>query len=138
MSNKKVVLTIDVLINNASRFRYGFIGELTPEDWDFTVRNVLYSCFNFSNEVSKVFKKNRSGKIINIGSINGLRGREGNLAYSSAKAGMIGLTKSIAKELGPIVRAYRSCKSGFVFGKRSSKQYYWSGLSNRLQPIYLG
>ncbi|WP_295617063.1 SDR family NAD(P)-dependent oxidoreductase [uncultured Methanobrevibacter sp.] len=118
MSNKKVVLTIDVLINNASRFRYGFIGELTPEDWDFTVRNVLYSCFNFSNEVSKVFKKNRSGKIINIGSINGLRGREGNLAYSSAKAGMIGLTKSIAKELGPYNVTANVIAPGFINTER--------------------
>lgn len=106
--------TIDILINNAASARDGSIGEITPEDWDYTMKNVLYSCFNFSNEVSKYFIKNNSGKIINIGSINGLRGREGSLAYSSAKAGIIGLTKTMAKELGPYGITANVIAPGFI------------------------
>lgn len=117
--------TIDVLINNASSVKDGSIGEINPEEWDFTLKNVLYSCFNFTNEVSKVFIKKESGKIINIGSINGLRGREGSVAYSSAKAGIIGLTKTIAKELGPYNITANVIAPGFINTERHSNMGYF-------------
>lgn len=105
---------IDILVNNAASARDGSIGEINSDDWDYTIKNVLYSCFNYSNEVSKYFIKNCSGKIINIGSINGLRGREGSLAYSSAKSGIVGLTKTIAKELGPYGVTANVIAPGFI------------------------
>lgn len=117
--------TIDLLINNASSVRDGTIGEITPENWDYTLKNVLYSCFNFTNEVSKIFIENKSGKIINISSINGLRGREGSVAYSSAKAGIIGLTKTIAKELGPYNVTANVIAPGFINTERHSNMGYF-------------
>ena len=105
---------IDVLINNAASVKDGSIGEITSEEWDYTIKNVLYSCFNYSNEVSKQFINQHSGKIINIGSINGLRGREGSLAYSSAKSAIIGLTKTIAKELGSYGITANVVAPGFI------------------------
>lgn len=106
--------TIDLLINNAASAKDGSIGDIAPEDWDYTIKNVLYSCFNYSNEVSKYFIKKESGKIINIGSINGLRGREGSLAYSSAKAAIVGLTKTMAKELGAYGITANVIAPGFI------------------------
>lgn len=106
--------TVDVLVNNAASARDGSIGELTPENWDFTIKNVLYPCFNYSNEVAKIFKENQSGKIINIGSINGLRGREGSLAYSSAKSAIVGFTKTVAKELGQYGITANVIAPGFI------------------------
>ena len=105
---------IDVLINNAASARDGSIGKITYEEWDYTIKNVLYSCFNYSNEVSKRFIEQQSGKIINIGSINGLRGREGSLAYSSAKSAIVGLTKTMAKELGSYGITVNVVAPGFI------------------------
>lgn len=91
---------IDILVNNVAGIKDAPIGSHTPETWDFTIKNTLYSCFNYVNAITNHFIKNRYGKIINIGSVNGLRGREGSVAYCTAKAGMVGLTKTVAKELG--------------------------------------
>jgi len=91
---------IDVLINNVAAAKDAPIGSHTQETWDFTIKNTLYSCFNYINAITNHFVNNRYGKIINIGSVNGLRGREGSVAYCTAKAGMVGLTKTVAKELG--------------------------------------
>jgi len=105
---------VDILVNNAASARDGSIGEITPENWDFTIKNVLYSCFNYTNEVAKLFIKNQSGKIINIGSINGLRGREGSLAYSAAKSAIVGFTKTVAKELGQYGITANVIAPGFI------------------------
>lgn len=91
---------IDVLINNAASARDGVIENISFEDWDYTIKNVLYPSFNYISAIVNHFIKNKKGKIINIGSINGLRGRESSVAYSSAKAAIVGLTKTVAKELG--------------------------------------
>lgn len=105
---------IDVLINNAYSAKDGSLGKISPEDWDYTIKHVLYPCFNYSNVIASHFISNKYGKIINIGSINGLRGREGSLAYSSAKSGIIGLTKTIAKELGPYGITANVVAPGFI------------------------
>jgi 3-oxoacyl-[acyl-carrier protein] reductase len=91
---------IDVLINNAASARDASLTAHTFEKFDYTMRNVLYPVFNYSKAVCEPFIAQNKGKIINIGSINGIRGREGSVAYSTAKAGIIGFTKTIAKELG--------------------------------------
>lgn len=105
---------VDVLINNAYSAKDGSIGKITSEEWDYTIKNVLYPCFNYSNAIANHFIENENGKIINIGSINGLRGREGSLAYSSAKSGIIGLTKTIAKELGQYGITANVVAPGFI------------------------
>lgn len=91
---------IDILVNNAASARDGSIKKLEPLDFDYTIKNVLYPVYNYTKAVSSCFISQGYGKIVNIGSINGLRGREGSLAYSTAKAGIEGFTKTIAKELG--------------------------------------
>lgn len=96
----KVFGTIDVLVNNAASARDGGIEKINLEQFDYTIRNVLYPVFHYTKAVVPAFINNNKGKIINIGSINGMRGREGSLAYSTAKAGIEGFTKTVAKELG--------------------------------------
>ena len=91
---------IDILINNAASAKGGPIINSTPEDFDFTLKNVLYPVYNYTRVVASHMMERRSGKIVNIGSVNGLHGREGSAAYAAAKAGIVGLTKTAAKEFG--------------------------------------
>lgn len=91
---------IDVLVNNAASARDSTLENSTPENFDYTIRNVLYPVYYYSKAVSDHMIKDGKGKVINIGSVNGLHGREGSLGYSTAKAGIVGLTKTMAKELG--------------------------------------
>lgn len=91
---------LDVLINNAASARDASLERIESVDFEYTVQNVLYPVFYYSKAVCNYFIQRNQGKIINIGSINGMRGREGSLAYSAAKAGVEGFTKTIAKELG--------------------------------------
>ena len=96
----KVFGTIDVVVNNAASANDGSIEKINSGQFDYTMRNVLYPVFYYTKTVVPIFIEKKMGKIINIGSINGMRGREGSLAYSTAKAGIEGFTKTIAKELG--------------------------------------
>lgn len=91
---------IDVLINNAASAKDSSLENSTPDNFDFTIKNVLYPVYYYSKAVLKYMIPAGKGKIINIGSVNGLHGREGSIAYSTAKAGVVGLTKTMAKELG--------------------------------------
>ena len=91
---------IDVLINNAATAKDGTLVNIDTESFDYTIRHVLNPVFHYSKAVCPYFINQMSGNIINIGSINGLRGREGSIAYSTAKAAIIGFTKTSAKELG--------------------------------------
>ncbi len=91
---------IDVLVNNASSSKDGTLLKSSPENFDYTIRNSLYPVYYYSKVVSEYMIKAGKGKIINIGSVNGIHGREGSIGYTSAKAGIIGLTKTMAKELG--------------------------------------
>lgn len=91
---------VDILVNNVGLAKDKPIWQLEKKDWDFTLDYTLNPCFYYTRAVVNEMIKNRYGKIINIGSINGLRGREGSVGYSSAKAAIVGFTKTIAKELG--------------------------------------
>lgn len=91
---------IDILINNAASAKVGAIVSSTPEDFDFTIHNALYPVYHYIRAVAPHMIGREGGKIINIGSVNGLHGREGSAAYAAAKAGVVGLTKTAAKELG--------------------------------------
>ncbi len=91
---------IEILVNNAASAKDGSLARLDGDRFEYTMKNVLYPVFYYSKAVIGYFIRQRYGKIINIGSINGSRGREGSVAYSTAKAGVEGFTKTIAKELG--------------------------------------
>ncbi|MDS1002892.1 SDR family oxidoreductase [Clostridium sporogenes] len=97
---EKTFGSIDILVNNVGMAKDRPIWKITEEDWKFGIDNTLNSCFNYTRAVVNIFIKQNKGKIINIGSINGLRGREGSVSYCSAKSAVVGFTKTIAKELG--------------------------------------
>lgn len=89
---------IDVLVNNAGITRDGFFHKMTRESWDAVIRTNLDSLFNVSQPVFVGMRERGYGRIINIGSINGLAGQAGQTNYSTAKAGLIGFTKALAQE----------------------------------------
>lgn len=105
---------VDVLVNNAASAKDGSLLRLGQEGFDFTIKNVLYPVYNYCKVVCPYMVKQGYGKIINIGSINGVRGREGSLAYSTAKAGIEGFTRTIAKELGQYNINCNVVEPGFI------------------------
>ncbi len=91
---------IDILVNNAGINWDGVVWKMSEEMWDKVLDTDLKGCFNYIRAVAPIFKEKNFGKIVNIASINGLRGKFGQANYAAAKAGIIGLTKTVAKELG--------------------------------------
>jgi 3-oxoacyl-[acyl-carrier protein] reductase len=89
---------LDILVNNAGMNWDGVVWKMTEEQWDAVID--VKGTFNFIRAVAPVFKEQQSGKIVNITSINAMRGRFGQSNYTAAKAGTIALTKTVAKELG--------------------------------------
>lgn len=91
---------VDILVNNAGMNWDGVCWKMTEEQWDRVIEVNLKGYFNFTRQVAPLFKEQKYGKIINITSINGMRGKFGQTNYSASKAGIIGFTKACAKELG--------------------------------------
>jgi 3-oxoacyl-[acyl-carrier protein] reductase len=91
---------VDVLINNAGVTRDTLMLRMSEEQWDVVMQNNLKSVFNLTKHVLRPMMKNRSGSIINIGSVVGIFGNAGQANYAASKAGIIGFSKSIAKEVG--------------------------------------
>jgi 3-oxoacyl-[acyl-carrier protein] reductase len=91
---------VDILVNNAGMNWDGVSWKMSEEQWDRVIEVNLKGYFNFTRHVAPLLKTQKSGKIINVTSINGLRGKFGQSNYSASKAGIIGYTKAIAKELG--------------------------------------
>jgi 3-oxoacyl-[acyl-carrier protein] reductase len=91
---------LDILVNNAGVNRDGVIWKMTEDMWDTVMDIDLKGYFSFIRAVSPHFRGQKSGKIVNVTSINGLRGKFGQANYSAAKAGIVGLTKAVARELG--------------------------------------
>ncbi|MDZ4164928.1 MAG: SDR family NAD(P)-dependent oxidoreductase [Smithellaceae bacterium] len=91
---------VDILVNNAGMNWDGVSWKMTEEQWDRVIEVNLKGYFNFVRHVAPLLKEQKYGKIINITSINGLRGKFGQTNYSASKAGIIGYTKALAKELG--------------------------------------
>jgi 3-oxoacyl-[acyl-carrier protein] reductase len=89
-----------ILVCNAGRGKSAPIWKMQEEDWNETITASLKSAFNYIRAASPLFIEERSGKIVCIGSINGLRGRVGTAAYNAAKSGLVGLVKTTAAELG--------------------------------------
>ena len=105
---------IDILINNAGISEYKLFTEETDEDWNRVINNNLYSAFITSQEVIPNMIENKNGCIINISSIWGMIGASMEVLYSISKAGMDGLTKSLAKELGPSNIRVNSIAPGII------------------------
>jgi 3-oxoacyl-[acyl-carrier protein] reductase len=91
---------LDILVNNAGMNWDGVVWKMTEEQWDRVIEVDLKGTFNYTRAVTPIFREQGSGKIVNITSINGLRGKFGQTNYSAAKAGVIGFTKACARELG--------------------------------------
>jgi 3-oxoacyl-[acyl-carrier protein] reductase len=91
---------LHILINNAGINRDGVVWKMTEEMWDQVLATDLKGYFNYIHAVAPVMRAQKYGRIINITSINGLRGKFGQSNYAAAKAGVIGLTKTVAREMG--------------------------------------
>ncbi|MFI3298510.1 MAG: 3-oxoacyl-[acyl-carrier-protein] reductase [Rikenellaceae bacterium] len=105
---------IDVLVNNAGITRDGLLMRMSEEQWDIVIGVNLKSAFNLTKAVTPIMMKQRSGSIINMSSVVGVSGNAGQANYSASKAGMIGLTKSVAQELGSRGVRCNAIAPGFI------------------------
>ena len=105
---------IDVLVNNAGITRDGLFMRMSDENWEAVINTNLSSAFYVSQPVVKVMMKQRSGAIVNMSSVVGVSGNAGQANYSAAKAGLIGLTKTLAKELGSRGIRVNAIAPGFI------------------------
>ncbi len=118
---KKVVDTttktfgsLDILVNNAGITRDGLIMRMSEEDFDDVIRINLKGTFLFMKQVARLMMKQRHGRIISISSVVGVHGNAGQVNYSASKAGIIGMTKSLAKELGTRNVTANAIAPGFI------------------------
>jgi 3-oxoacyl-[acyl-carrier protein] reductase len=91
---------VDILVNNAGVTRDGLLARMSDEDWDVVIDTNLRGTFNTCRAVTRGMMKRRTGAIVNVSSIVGLHGNPGQTNYSASKAGIIGFTKALARELG--------------------------------------
>lgn len=105
---------VDILVNNAGITRDGLIMRMSEEDFDRVVDVNLKGCFHMIRHLSRQFLKQKSGKIINISSISGVLGNAGQANYAASKAGIIGLTKSVSRELACKGICVNAIAPGFI------------------------
>jgi 3-oxoacyl-[acyl-carrier protein] reductase len=105
---------VDILVNNAGVTRDNLIMRMTEEDFDTVLDTNLKGAFNMIKHLSRSFIKQKSGKIINISSVSGVIGNAGQANYSASKAGVIGLTKSVAREFASRGINVNAVAPGFI------------------------
>ncbi len=105
---------IDILVNNAGITRDGLMMRMSEQQWDMVINVNLKSAFNFTHALTPIMMRQRSGSIINMSSVVGVSGNAGQANYSASKAGMIGLTKSMAKEIGSRGIRVNAIAPGFI------------------------
>jgi 3-oxoacyl-[acyl-carrier protein] reductase len=106
--------TIDILVNNAGITKDTLLMKMTEEQWDAVINVNLKSVFNFTKAVQGTMLKQRSGSIINMSSVVGVSGNAGQINYSASKAGILGFTKSFAKEVGSRNIRCNAIAPGFI------------------------
>src|SRR5665647_592331 len=112
---------IDVLVNNAGITKDGLMMRMNEQQWDAVINVNLKSAFNFVHAVTPFMMRQKSGCIINMSSVVGVSGNAGQANYSASKAGMIGLTKSIAQELGSRGVRSNAVAPGFIITEMTAK-----------------
>jgi 3-oxoacyl-[acyl-carrier protein] reductase len=105
---------VDILVNNAGVTRDGLAMRMSIEDWDTVINTNLRGAFNFTQAIIRAMIKQRSGRIINIASVIGLIGNAGQTNYAASKAGLIGFTKSLARELASRNITVNAVAPGFI------------------------
>ena len=113
--------TIDILVNNAGITRDTLLMRMTEEQWDIVITVNLKSVFNFTKAVQKFMLKQKFGTIINMSSVVGVSGNAGQSNYSASKAGIIGFTKSVARELGSRNVRCNAIAPGFIMTDMTAK-----------------
>lgn len=106
--------TVHILVNNAGITRDGLVAMMKEEDYDAVLNTNLKGAFNMIRHCAGLFIRNKEGCIINITSVSGMMGNAGQVNYSASKAGLIGLTKSVAKELAPKGVRCNAVAPGFI------------------------
>ncbi len=117
----------DILVNNAGITRDGLAMRMSLEDWDAVINTNLRGPFSFTQSIIRVMTKQRSGRIINISSVIGLMGNAGQTNYAASKAGLIGFTKSLARELASRNITVNAVAPGFITTDMTA------GLSNEIK-----
>lgn len=117
----EMLSSIDILVNNAGITRDTLLMKMTEEDWDRVLDVNLKSAFNFCKAVIRPMMKAKSGKIINISSVIALTGNPGQVNYSASKAGMLGLTRSLAAEVASRGICVNSIAPGFIQTEMTDK-----------------
>ena len=112
---------IDILVNNAGITKDTLLMRMTEDQWDAVINVNLKSVFNFTKAAQKTMLKQRSGSIINLSSVVGVSGNAGQSNYSASKAGIIGFTKSIARELGSRGIRSNAIAPGFIITEMTAK-----------------
>ena len=105
---------VDILVNNAGVTRDGLLMRMSDEDWDTVLDTNLKGAFSFTKAFVRVFIKQRSGRIINVASVIGLIGNAGQCNYAASKAGLIGFTKSVAREVASRSITVNALAPGFI------------------------
>jgi 3-oxoacyl-[acyl-carrier protein] reductase len=105
---------LDILVNNAGITRDQLLVRMKPEDWDLVLRINLDGVFKMSQPTAKIMMRQKSGRIVNIASVVGLMGNAGQTNYAASKAGLIGFTKSLARELGPRNVTVNAVAPGYI------------------------
>ncbi|MEE4272544.1 MAG: 3-oxoacyl-[acyl-carrier-protein] reductase [Thermoanaerobaculales bacterium] len=105
---------LDILVNNAGVTRDQLLVRMKPEAWDLVMRINLDGAFKMTQPVAKLMMRQKSGRIVNIASVVGLMGNGGQTNYAASKAGLIGFTKSLARELGPRNVTVNAVAPGYI------------------------
>jgi 3-oxoacyl-[acyl-carrier protein] reductase len=113
--------SVNILVNNAGITKDTLLMRMTEDQWDAVINVNLKSVFNFTKAVQSNMLKNREGSIINLSSVVGVSGNAGQANYSASKAGIIGFTKSIAKELGSRGIRSNAIAPGFIITEMTAK-----------------
>lgn len=131
---------VDILVNNAGITRDNLMLRLSESDWDSVIAVNLKGTFNCAKVASRIMLKQRSGKIINISSVIGVMGNAGQVNYAASKAGVIGITKSLAKELGSRSITVNAVAPGYIKTAMTDKldPKYTEALLSRIPLARMG